>query len=106
MRACNSKDAPQQADRPSQSALVDAFLAAARDGDFDALLALLDPDVVVRARRRQTRLLDGAPAAVWMPGGQPRVVYAFTTSGGKIIAIDLIADAERLQQINLVILDQ
>jgi RNA polymerase sigma factor (sigma-70 family) len=123
------QDATRQADRLRQSALVDAFLAAARDGDFDALLALLDPDVVLRADEhavklgaaKETRgaervaafsqqargakpaLLDGAAAAVWMPGGRPRVVWDFTTSGHRITAIDLIADPDRLRHVNLVV---
>jgi RNA polymerase sigma-70 factor, ECF subfamily len=48
-------------------------------------------------------LLDGAAAAAWMPGGRLRVVWDFTTSEDRITAIDLIADPERLRQINLVI---
>jgi RNA polymerase sigma factor (sigma-70 family) len=123
------KDATRQAARLRQSALVDAFLAAARKGDFDALLTLLDPDVVLRADEhavklgaaRETRgaervaafsqfargakpaLLDGAAAAVWMPGGRLRVVWDFTTRGHRITAIDLIADPDRLRHINLVV---
>jgi RNA polymerase sigma factor (sigma-70 family) len=123
------QDANQQADRLRQATLVDAFLTAARTGDFDALLALLDPDVVLRAddhavklgAARQTRgaapaaaflqhargarpaLLDGTPAAVWMPGGHPRVVLDFTTSGHRITAVDLIADPDRLRQLDLVV---
>ncbi len=119
-----------QADSLRQSTLVDAFLAAARNGDFEALLALLDPDIVLRADQEAVRLgaaketrgaeqvaafsrvargakralLDGEAAAVWMPGGELRVVYDFTTSGGKITAIDLIADPDRLPDLDLVIL--
>lgn len=109
--------------------LVDAFLAAARNGEFDRLLALLDPDVVLRAdetaaqmgaareihgapevaafsrraRGATPALLNGAAAAVWMVAGQLRVVYSFTTSGERITAIDLIADPARLSQLDLVI---
>jgi RNA polymerase sigma factor (sigma-70 family) len=123
------QDATRQADRLRQSALVDAFLAAARNGDFDALLAVLDPDVVLRAdehavelgaaeetrgaeavvafsryaRGARRALLDGAAAAVWMPGGRLRVVWSFTTRGDAIIAIHLIADPERLPHLDLVI---
>jgi Sigma-70, region 4 len=112
-----------------QSKLVDAFLAAARKGDFHALLALLDPDVVLhadqaavhlgvaqeirgapgvaafarRAQGAKPALVNGAAGAVWMPGGRPRVVFVFTIGGDKIIRIDLIADPERLGQIELVI---
>jgi RNA polymerase sigma-70 factor (ECF subfamily) len=122
-------DAAGRPDPRRQAALVDAFLAAARDGDFEALLALLDPDVVLRADRQAVALgapeeargaerilefagyarggrraiLDGLAAAVWMPGGQLRVVWAFTTRGGRIAAIDLIADPDRLPELDLVI---
>jgi RNA polymerase sigma factor (sigma-70 family) len=115
-----------------QRAVVDAFLAAARDGDFDALVALLDPDVVLRAdpaavqagsaaevrgapavagtfsgRARFARpaLVDGAAGAVWAPGGRPRVVFAFAIAGGRITGIDLVADPERLRELELTTLD-
>ena len=111
--------------------MVDAFLAASRGGDFEALVALLDPDVVLRAdpaavqagaagelrgaravagtfsgRARFARpaLVDGAAGAVWAPGGQPRVVFGFTIAGGRIVEIELLADPERLRQLDLEIL--
>jgi RNA polymerase sigma factor (sigma-70 family) len=120
------------ADRVRQRAVVDAFLAASRGGDFQALLALLDPEVVVRAdpaavqagapgevrgaaavagtfsgRARLARpaLVDGAVGAVWAPGGRPRVVFGFTISGGRIVAIDILADPERLRRLDLAALD-
>jgi RNA polymerase sigma-70 factor (ECF subfamily) len=125
------RDAAGRPDPRRQAALVDAFLAAARDGDFEALLALLDPDVVLRADERavalgapgeargaervldfarharggRRALLDGLAAAVWMPGGRPRVVWEFTTRGDRITAIDLIADPDRLRELDLVIPD-
>jgi len=118
-----------ETDRVRQAKLVDAFLAAARGGEFEGLLALLDPDVVLRAdqaaaemgvaaeirglagvaefsrraRGAKPALVGGAAAAVWMVDGQLRVVYDFTTSGGRITAIDLIADPARLRQLDLVI---
>ena len=119
------------ADRRRQRAVVDAFLAASRGGDFEALVALLDPDVVLRAdpaaaqagaagelrgaqavagtfsgRARFARpaLVDGAAGAVWAPGGQPRVVFGFTIAGGRIVEIELLADPERLRQLDLEIL--
>jgi RNA polymerase sigma-70 factor, ECF subfamily len=124
------RDASQQVDRLRQAALVDAFLAAARGGDFDALLAVLDPDVVLRAddqavelgaapetrgaeqvaafsrfaRGARRALLDGTAAAVWMPGGRLRVVYDFTIGERTITAIDLIADPERLGKLDLVVM--
>ena len=111
------------ADRTRQRAVVDAFLAASRGGDFAALLALLDPDVVLRADRaavsagasREIRgapavadtfaLVNGAVGLVWAPRGRPRVVFSFTIMGGKIVAIDLVADPARLRQLDLTILD-
>jgi RNA polymerase sigma factor (sigma-70 family) len=121
----------RESDRSRQREVVHAFLAASREGDFDALLALLDPDVVLRgddaavrtgaskevrgaaavagtfsgrARTAQLALVNGAVGAVWAPGGQPRVVFGFTIAGGKIAEIDLLADPERLRQLELTIL--
>ena len=122
---------PPDADRARQRAVVDAFLAASREGDFDALVALLDPDVVLRADRAAVRtgaseevrgaaavagsfsgraraarpaLVDGAPGAVWAPGGQPRVAFGFTVTDGRIVRIDLLADPERLARLDLAVL--
>lgn len=121
-----------ETDPTRQREVVDAFLAASRGGDFDALLAVLDPDVVLRADRaavqagasREVRgaaavaetfsgraraarpaLVNGAVGAVWAPGGRPRVVFGFTITGGKIVRIDLVADPERLRQLDLVVLN-
>jgi RNA polymerase sigma factor (sigma-70 family) len=120
------------ADLTRRREVVDAFLAASRGGDFGALLALLDPDVVCRADRSavevgaaaevlgaeavaetfagrarfaQPALVDGAAGLVWAPGGQPRVVFTFTVTHGTIVAIDLIADPERIRQLDVAILD-
>lgn len=120
-----------EADLTRHRAVVDAFLAASRNGEFDALLALLDPDVVLRAdpaavqagatdvvrgaaavaetfagRARAARpaLVNGTPGAVWAPGGQPRVVFGFTITDGRIVAIDLVADPVRLGEFDLTIL--
>ena len=122
----------EDADLTRQRAVVDAFLAAARGGDFDTLLAMLDPDVVLRADRAavsagaasevrgaaavaqqfsgrarvaQPALVDGAVGAVWAPGGRPRAVFDFTITHGKIVAITILADPERLRQLDLAILD-
>jgi hypothetical protein len=122
---------PPNADLSRQREVVDAFLAASRGGDFEALLALLDPDVVVRAdgaavqtgapkevrgapavagtflgraRFAQPALVNGAAGAVWAPGGRPRVVFGFTITHGKIVAIDMIADPARLRHLDLVVL--
>jgi len=121
------------ADLARQRAVVDAFLAASRGGDFDALVALLDPEVVLRADRaavqagaaREVRgapavagqfsgrarfarpaLVGGAAGAVWAPGGRPRVVFGFTITRGKIVAIDLLADPKRLRQLDLAVLNE
>jgi RNA polymerase sigma-70 factor (ECF subfamily) len=119
-------------DLDRQREIVDAFLAASRGGDFAALLALLDPEVVLRADRaaveagapKQVRgaadvagtfagrarvarpaLVNGVPGAVWAQGGRPRVVFGFTFRGGKIVEIDLLADPERLERLDLVVSD-
>jgi hypothetical protein len=115
-------------DLARQRHVVEAFLAASRGGDLNALLALLDPDAVLRAdgaafamgadaevrgaakvaeifsgRAKAARLalVDGAPGAVWTQGGQTRVVFAFTIAGGKIVAIDLLSDPAHLSQLAL-----
>ena len=111
-----------------QRKVVDAFLAAARAGDFDGLVAVLDPDVVLRAERGGApALLRGAPtvarAAVavsarglvvrpavvngvagvvsWLRDGRPFSVMAFTVVHGKIVEIDVLADPERLARLDL-----
>ncbi len=111
-------------DERGQREIVDAFLAASRNGEFDALLALLDPDVVLRggatvvatgadavaktfsgrAKAARPALIDGVPGAVWAPGGVPRVVFSFTTANGHITSIEMIGNAERLADLDLVIL--
>ncbi|TQK50308.1 RNA polymerase sigma-70 factor (ECF subfamily) [Streptomyces sp. SLBN-118] len=115
-----------------QREIVDAFLAAARGGEFDALLTVLDPDVVLRAdsaavragatdlvrgasavagtfsgraQLAQTALVDGAVGAVWAPRGRPLVVFGFTITDGKITAIDLVAEPERLRRLDLAFLN-
>jgi RNA polymerase sigma-70 factor (ECF subfamily) len=115
--------------------IVEAFLAASRNGDLDALLAALDPGVTLRAdaaivamgaavamtsethgaeavaqqfigRAHAARLalIDGSVGAVWGQGGQPRVVFSFTITDGKISAIEIIADPERLRQLDVSVL--
>ncbi|HYU66730.1 MAG TPA: RNA polymerase subunit sigma-70, partial [Jatrophihabitantaceae bacterium] len=113
-------------------AVVAAFLAASRNGEFDELVAMLDPDVVLRAdraavdlgaeeaqgalavagtfsgRARAARLalIDGTAGLVWARGGRPRVVFAFTVADGTIVGIEMLADPERLGELDLVILDE
>ena len=113
-------------------AVVDAFLAASRNGEFTALLSLLHPDVVLRAdaatvrvgaaaevlgahavattfsgRAKDARLalIDGAPGAVWAPGGRARVAFRFTVDGGLVTAIEMVADPERVQRFDVEFLD-
>ena len=108
--------------------VVAAFLAASREGDFDALLTMLDPDIVLRADSAAVRmgadaeaigpravagifsgraqalrpaLIDGAPGAVWTYRGETRVVFAFTFTGGTIAAIEQIADPERIARLEV-----
>lgn len=57
-----------------------------------------------RARAAQPALVNGVPGAVWAPGGQPRVVFDFTISGGKIVKIEMLGDRERLRQLDVAIL--
>jgi RNA polymerase sigma factor (sigma-70 family) len=129
-RRVQGPGAVPDADLGRRREVVDAFLAAARGGHFDALLALLDPDVVLRAddaavragasgevrgavavagtfsgraRVAQPALVDGMPGAVWAPGGRPRVVFSFTITAGKITAIDLIADPGQLARLDLAV---
>jgi RNA polymerase sigma-70 factor, ECF subfamily len=123
--------APDNDDPARHRAVVGAFLAAARGGDFGALLALLHPDVVLRAdgaaiangaprelrgaaevaghvaRQQQVArpaLIDGAAGAVWAPRGRPLVVFDFAIAGGKIVAIEVIANPDRLRRLDLTIL--
>ena len=122
-------------DLSRQREVVDAFLAAARDGDFEALVAVLAPDVVLRADRGAARsgasrevhgaeavagealtyarfaragrraLVNGAIGVVNARGDQPFAVLGFTVAGGVIVAIDVLADPERLRQLDLTVLD-
>jgi RNA polymerase sigma factor (sigma-70 family) len=121
-------------DLARQRDVVDAFFLAARGGDFDSLVALLDPDVVLRAdfgaRRpaaskvihgpaavaRQAlmgalpaahlrpALVNGAAGVVITVGGRPFAVMGFTVAEGKIVEIDAIADPERVRRIAAAVL--
>jgi RNA polymerase sigma factor (sigma-70 family) len=122
------------ADLATQREVVDAFLAAARDGDFEALLALLDPDVVLRvdfgpaasasqavrgaqnvARQAQMfsriglvmqpALINGVAGAVTKRDGEPFSIGAVTVRHRKIVALDILADPDRLRSLDLTILD-
>ncbi len=118
--------APPDADRARQREVVDAFFAAGRAGDFDALVRVLDPDVVLRSdlprvgeQRGATRvarlaragarpsasvlpvLVNGAAGAVIVEDGRATTVMGFTVSGGKIVEIDVVTDPGRLGQLGL-----
>jgi RNA polymerase sigma factor (sigma-70 family) len=118
-------------DLAHQRHVVDAFFAAARRGDFEALVAVLDPDVVLRSDGGPTRpiasalvrgaetvasralmfarpaatvqpaVVNGAAGAVVMAAGRPLSVMGFTVRGGRIVAIDVLADPERLRHVDL-----
>ncbi len=115
-----------------QRDVVDAFLRAARGGDFDALMQLLDPDVVLLpdsaavsmgslrathgaeavasalsggARNATLAIVDGVAAFVWAPGGQIRGVVQFTVRDDRIVAIDVTGDDERIRELDIVTLD-
>jgi RNA polymerase sigma factor (sigma-70 family) len=116
-------------DRARRQEIVDAFLAAAREGDFDGLLAVLAPDVVRRADIGPGRVdiargaenvaagasrfsrdmqlehhrafVNGAPGAVTFRAGRPFSVMAFEVAGDRIVAIDILADSERLAALDL-----
>jgi RNA polymerase sigma-70 factor (ECF subfamily) len=119
-------------DLDRQREVVDAFLAAAREGDFEALVSVLDPDVVLRAdfgggERRELRgaeavagqarmysrlglvvhpaLVNGAVGAVTTRDGRPFSVGAITVRDAKIVEMDWLADSERLARLDLTILD-
>jgi RNA polymerase sigma-70 factor (ECF subfamily) len=110
---------------------VRAFLEAAREGDFEALLRLLDSDAVFhadpvarqagapadlagaaavarqfrgRARGARLALIDGQTGAVWAPDGTPRGAFVFTWAGTRIVAIELIGNPDRLAELELIIL--
>jgi RNA polymerase sigma factor (sigma-70 family) len=120
------------ADLAGQRQVVDAFLAAARGGDVDALVALLDPEVVLRAdqgaaaprvvrgaravaesalgfawlaRFARPALVNGAAGVVAAPRGRPFSVLGFTVAGGRIAALDILADPARVRGLDLAMLD-
>jgi RNA polymerase sigma-70 factor (ECF subfamily) len=120
------------ADPGRQRQVVSAFLAASRAGDFAGLLALLDPDVVLRAdgaavqmgaeaivrgaadvaetfsgRARAARLalVDGAPGLAWLRERRPLMVFDFVVQRGRIVAIELVADADVLESLEVDLVD-
>lgn len=132
-RRVQERHAPSDADVQVQRTVVDAFLAASRRGDFQALVALLAPDVTLRgdtgagtleirgaeqvARRAHAfslthqrvvgrpALINGAPGLVGVLEGKPISIMAFTVRGGKIAEVDILRDPARLEQLDLTALD-
>jgi RNA polymerase sigma-70 factor (ECF subfamily) len=121
-----------EADLAGQRQVVDAFLAALRGGDFDGLLAVLDPNLLVRAdmgpgrepreirgaqnwargalafaqalRFAQPALVDGSVGLVFAPRGRLSRALRFTIAEGKIARVDVIADPERLRELEVAVL--
>ena len=119
------------ADLQQQRRVVDAFLAAVQNGDFEALVGVLDPDIVLRAdggaMKGMSRLVRGARAVVAqaasfskialsnqivlvngnvgvvtrLPDGRVFSVIAFTVAGGRVVEMDILADPERLNRLDL-----
>jgi len=115
-----------ETDLARQREVVDAFLAASRAGDFERLVAVLDPDVVFRADRTtatwplsgarhvarrilergapfaphaRPAIVNGAAGVVVQPGGRVVAVVGFTVTGGRIVEIDLITDPAKLRSV-------
>jgi RNA polymerase sigma factor (sigma-70 family) len=119
------------ADLGQQRKVVDAFLTASRDGDFEGLLAVLDPNVVFRAdqaaqrlgslaeirgaaavaetfkgraRAAKPALVDGQPALAVIMGGQLRIVLRLTITGDRISAVEAVADAKCIGKFDVTVL--
>jgi RNA polymerase sigma factor (sigma-70 family) len=125
-------DSAGASDAGRRRAVVQAFLAAARGGDFAGLLAVLDPDVVLRAdaavpdlgglerlngddavaraflgkaQAARAALLDGAAGAVFVSDGRLRGALEFVVSGGRIVAVEVVSDPAVLAALDVVLLD-
>ena len=133
-RRVRAGEITSNSDLQGQRVVVDAFLAALRAGDFEGLLAVLDPDVVVRmdagapgaprefrgaanwargataafsrfARFVQPALINGSVGLVFAPGGKLSRALSFTFANGKIVRAEIITDRDRLQQLDLSVFD-
>jgi RNA polymerase sigma factor (sigma-70 family) len=134
-RRVHGASTPADANLGAQRRILDAFLAAARDGDFEGLLAVLDPSVVLRADAgdapigpsqtvrgaRQVAaqalrfatvaqfarpvLVNGAPGLLAAPNGRPVSLLSATVRNGKIVELDILADPDRLRRLDLSALD-
>jgi RNA polymerase sigma-70 factor (ECF subfamily) len=128
-RRVQGTPATAEVDLVRHRSVIEAFLAAARGGDFERLMALLDPDVELRpddtalrmGALRATRgangvaaalsggaqagllaLVGGVPGLAWAPGGRVRGAAEFTIVDGRIVAIDVVGDPERLAELDIV----
>lgn len=131
-RRVQGAPAAPDTDVTRQRKVVDAFLAASRGGDFEALLAVLDPDVVFRADQFAVRmgglpeirgaaavaetfkgraqaakpaLIDGAAGIAVIMGGRLRIALNLTFTGDRIVGIEAVADPERLGRMDLAVLN-
>jgi RNA polymerase sigma-70 factor, ECF subfamily len=128
-RRVRGGETTSNADLESQRVVIDAFLAALRAGDFEGMLAVLDPDVLVRmeagpgasrefrgaanwargataafsryARFVQPAIINGAVGLVFAPGGKLSRALTFDLANGKIVEVEIITDRDRLQQLEL-----
>jgi RNA polymerase sigma factor (sigma-70 family) len=134
-RRVQAENTAPDADLKAQREVVEAFLAAAREGDFDRLVAVLDPDVVLRvdlgpllvggsrevrgaaavARQAvtysqlgiltQPALINGAAGSVSFRDGRPFSIGGVIVRGGKIVEMDILADPARLRELDLSVFD-
>jgi hypothetical protein len=125
-RKVRGEQTASDADPRTQREVIDAFVAASREGDFQALLEVLDPDVVLRADTgeftlvrgaetvaRRARgfaqiglefrhaLVNGSAGMVSLRDGEPFSVGAVVVRNGRIVAMDILADPERLRRLDL-----
>jgi RNA polymerase sigma-70 factor (ECF subfamily) len=129
-RRVRGAEPSQQTSDAQQRRVIDAFLAASREGDFDALLEVLDPEVVMRidagslpqtgelhgarevaamvlaagtprARFGRHATVNGAPGVVVVHQGRVLAVSAFTTANGRITSLNLVADPEKLRHVRV-----
>jgi RNA polymerase sigma-70 factor (ECF subfamily) len=134
-RRVQGADPVPDPDLKAQWDVVDAFIAAAREGDFDALLSVLDPNVVLRSdggpasglsryvqgaeavagqalmwRRvdltRQRALVNGAAGMVMYRDGEPFSICAVTVKNGRLAELDFLVDPERIAEVDLTVLDE
>jgi RNA polymerase sigma factor (sigma-70 family) len=131
-RKVQGSDRPSDADPARQRVVVDAFLAASRQGEFDALVALLDPEIVLeadstavtmgspetvlgasavaatfsgRALGAQPALIDGSVGMVWVVGGRTKVAWDFTIVDDTIVHIAMLAEPDTLDDLDLTVFE-